>query len=121
MRKHTNDHPFSCDECQSKFTTSSSMKKHKRIHSGEKPYGLYRVLGNVRFLRQTIRRKINDVINGRPFINILEILINFMTIVTGCTYCPLRFTALGTLKVIFILFCQIDQLISRFCHPISEP
>lgn len=35
MRKHSGAHPFECELCHSKFTTSSSLVKHRRIHSGE--------------------------------------------------------------------------------------
>lgn len=34
-RKHTGAHPFSCETCGTGFTTSSSLVKHRRIHSGE--------------------------------------------------------------------------------------
>lgn len=34
-RKHSGDHPFKCETCDAKFTTSSSLVKHRRIHSGE--------------------------------------------------------------------------------------
>ena len=38
LKIHTEDRPFSCKFCGSKFKTKTRVKRHELIHTGERPY-----------------------------------------------------------------------------------
>ena len=38
MRIHTGEKQYVCDICEMAFTERGSLAKHKRIHTGVKPY-----------------------------------------------------------------------------------
>ena len=38
MRIHTNEKPYECDVCEMRFRQSGNLKSHMRIHTNEKPY-----------------------------------------------------------------------------------
>uniref|UniRef100_A0A671QGX9 Zinc finger protein 64 homolog (mouse) n=1 Tax=Sinocyclocheilus anshuiensis TaxID=1608454 RepID=A0A671QGX9_9TELE len=38
LKKHLRDVPFQCNQCDAKFKINSDLKRHSRVHSGEKPY-----------------------------------------------------------------------------------
>lgn len=35
---HVGYRPYQCDLCPKRFPSSGAMKKHRRIHTGERPY-----------------------------------------------------------------------------------
>lgn len=37
-RKHTGEKPYECNQCQRKFAHASNLARHQRVHSGERPF-----------------------------------------------------------------------------------
>jgi uncharacterized Zn-finger protein len=37
LRVHSGEKPYKCHVCDEAFTQSSTLTKHLRVHSGEKP------------------------------------------------------------------------------------
>lgn len=79
----THRKPFSCTECDARFSTKSNLVVHQRRHSGEKPYMCYEC--NASFsTRGNLKRHIKTHSGVKPW---------------ECTHCGGRFTEKKTLKV----------------------
>ncbi|XP_015512246.2 zinc finger protein 696-like [Neodiprion lecontei] len=37
-RKHTGEKPYECNQCRRKFAHASNLVRHQRVHSGERPF-----------------------------------------------------------------------------------
>ena len=58
--------PHQCPECQKRFSSTSNLKTHMRLHSGTKPYACDRCSAKfTQFVHLKLHKRLHN--NERPF------------------------------------------------------
>ncbi|XP_043233200.1 zinc finger protein 771-like isoform X2 [Amphibalanus amphitrite] len=74
-KSHTSERPYGCTTCSTRFNSRASLIRHMRIHTGEKPHGCY--ICKARFFRRSnLNTHMRTHTAERPF---------------SCPFCPARF------------------------------
>ncbi|KAM8840295.1 uncharacterized protein AB9W97_001174 isoform 2-T2 [Spinachia spinachia] len=82
MRSHNGEKPFSCSVCKKSFGRRETLRTHTRIHTGEKPFSC--ALCEKRFLRKAhLKRHMMTHTGEKPY---------------SCSVCGKSFTQAGSLR-----------------------
>lgn len=81
-RLHTEERPYGCDVCKSRFIQRNHLENHMRFHSGEKLFAC-RVCGRSFSLRGDLKRHMRVHTGEKPFV---------------CSVCGQRFSRPAYLK-----------------------
>nr|XP_040045236.1 zinc finger and SCAN domain-containing protein 2-like [Gasterosteus aculeatus aculeatus]XP_040045237.1 zinc finger and SCAN domain-containing protein 2-like [Gasterosteus aculeatus aculeatus]XP_040045238.1 zinc finger and SCAN domain-containing protein 2-like [Gasterosteus aculeatus aculeatus] len=82
MRSHNGEKPFSCSVCKKSFGRRETLQTHIRIHTGEKPFSC--ALCDKRFLRKAhLKRHMMTHTGEKPY---------------SCSVCGKSFTQAGSLR-----------------------
>lgn len=66
QRRHTGERPFKCTECDKSYTMSAQLTEHLRVHTGERPFECH-VCGNMFMYYSTLRNHLVIHSEEKPY------------------------------------------------------